>query len=293
MTSVETAYPDSLTVALGAVAVTVAVGAGPRILGYGLPGEQQVLAVLPDAVITHPSIGTYRFLGGHRLWRAPEDPAVTYQPDEVGATTNTAEGRISLLGPADRDGVGKEIIVRQQGDVTEVVHVLRNEGERPVTTAPWAITQFPAGGVAVIPQPAADPEAYLPNRSLVLWPYTDLSAPEVSFREGALEVKATARPGRFKIGWPNRLGWLAYAKDDRLFVKWGPPHDDDFDYPDMGASAQCFRDERFLELETVGPLATLQPGDRVVHREWWTLRALDGASIAEVLASLSAPEGAR
>ena len=35
-----------------------------------------------DVVIDHPGSGIYRFHGGHRLWAAPEVPAITYASDD-------------------------------------------------------------------------------------------------------------------------------------------------------------------------------------------------------------------
>ncbi len=39
----------------------------------------------------------------------------------------------------------------------------------------------------------------------------------------------------------------------------------------MGSSYETFTNERFLELETLGPMRTLQPGDSMDHLEVWTL----------------------
>ena len=49
---------------------------------------------------------------------------------------------------------------------------------------------------------------------------------------------------------------------------------------------ECYRDERFIELETLGPLVALQPGKRAVHREIWALRTAAADSVSEILASL-------
>ena len=74
----------------------------------------------------------------------------------------------------DRAGLLKEISVSATagGDAVVVEHVLTRRG-RPVDVAPWAITQLPLGGTAIVPVDGPDggPQA---NRSLVLWPYTDL-----------------------------------------------------------------------------------------------------------------------
>ncbi len=273
---------------LGPVTVTVARDAGPRVLGYARRGGPDLFARLPGAVIDHPGAGTYAFLGGHRLWVAPEVPAVTYRPDDQPVAVEASGGGVRLTGPPDADGIVKEIAVRQDGELTVVDHVLRHEGGRPLRVAAWAITQLAVGGVAVLPHsPApADPDGVLPNRSVSLWPYTDPA--EVELAASELRIAATARPTRVKVGTQNRRGWLAYSAGGEVFVKWAPLHRDDRAYPDLGSSAECYRDHRFLELETLGPLTDLPPGAELRHREVWRMIPQDGGRLEDLLAGLPA-----
>jgi hypothetical protein len=44
-------------------------------------------------------------------------------------------------------------------------------------------------------------------------------------------------------------------------------------YPDRGTPLQIFLDGDFLELETMGPLENMQPGQTVEHQETWQLFA--------------------
>jgi hypothetical protein len=279
---------ETQTIDLGPVAITVAVNAGPRILGYARHGGPQLFASLPDDVIEHPSIGTYRFLGGHRLWRAPEVPAVTYEPDDGSVDVRVGGDGIELVGPLGTDALVKAIAVTQSGEFTIVDHELRNEGWTPVRCAPWAITQLVPGGTAYLPQQRtpADEDGVLPNRHIALWPYTDVSAPEVTIGQEQVTVEASDRTSKSKVGLPNRLGWIAYALGNELFIKWSPLHRDGELYVDRGVSVECYRDERFIELETLGPLVTLQPGKRAVHREIWMLGAGAADAVPDILASL-------
>ena len=43
------------------------------------------------------------------------------------------------------------------------------------------------------------------------------------------------------------------------------------DYPDFGCSFEMYTDNKFLEMETLGPLATLGQGQSVTHTEHWSL----------------------
>lgn len=282
------ATADRAVVDLGGAEVTVTVTSGPRVLAYRSGGIEAPFAALPDASIEHPAVGRFRFVGGHRLWRAPEDPPVTYRPDESGAGMDAGGGGVTLTSAADGDGVVKEIVIHQRRGATVVDHVLRNTGPAPVTAAPWAITQLAVGGTALLPQATepADADGVAANRWLVLWPYTDLAAPEIVHRRGRIEVTASAAAARCKIGWPNRRGWLGYRLGDVLFVKWAPTYEGAAVYADAGASAQCYRDERFIELETMGPLTEIAPGDAATHREVWTLLDLAGGDLEAVIESL-------
>jgi hypothetical protein len=42
-------------------------------------------------------------------------------------------------------------------------------------------------------------------------------------------------------------------------------------YPDLGAAIQVFVCDDFCELETLGPLRDVAPGDVARHRERWLL----------------------
>jgi hypothetical protein len=269
---------------LGPVEVTVVRSAGPRILGYARPGGPQLFASLPGEVI-HSATGDFAFIGGHRLWRAPEIPAVTYEPDDRPVGIVRSDRGIRVSGPADLDGITKTIEVRQEGPVTVVEHTLTNMGPSPVRCAAWGITQLAPGGTAVLPQPleAADPAGVLPNRTMVFWAYTDPA--DIEFRRSEVRIHGSDA-GRSKVGQPNRRGWMAYALDEEVFVKWSPLHDDALDYADLGASIECYRDHRFLELESLGPLTDLEPGAELRHREAWRLIPLGGRPLDDVLASL-------
>ena len=39
----------------------------------------------------------------------------------------------------------------------------------------------------------------------------------------------------------------------------------------MGSSFEAFTNERFLELETLGPMRVLRPGESMDHLEVWSL----------------------
>lgn len=216
-------------------------------------------------------------------------PAITYTPDhgfdmEVVALPDG----LSITGSMEADGLTKTIRIRQRGRYTVVDHQLDNRGSAPISCAPWAITQLATGGRAILPQTreAADADGVLPNRQLVAWPYTDLSHPEIEFLPEALVIHGSNRPYPTKVGQPNQRGWIAYDMDGEVFVKWAAGNDELAAYVDFGATVQCYRDERFVELETLGPLTTLDPGKQIEHREIWMLAAAADDAVDDFLAGL-------
>jgi hypothetical protein len=176
----------------------------------------------------------------------------------------------------DEGGLRRTIrVALAPGGTVVVDHTVENRGVRIVEAAVWAITQFPPDGVAIVPLAVkpGDPAGVQANRSVVLWPYTDLGAPGVTWTAETATITGSIDSAPFKIGIENRQGWLGYWRNQELFVKWSEPHRGGFEYADRDASAQVYRDGRFIELETLSPLVALEPQQRVDHREVWRLFA--------------------
>ncbi len=259
-----------------ALALWVTRSLGPRILGLAVTGGENLFAVLPDDTVDCPGVGPFSFRGGHRLWVAPEDLRRTYLPDDDPLAFTEIENGLLITQPVEAStGIQKSLTITLPGSDARVVvdHKLLNLNRSPVDLAPWAITQLRPGGVAVLPQATALADEYglLPNRHLVLWPYTRLDSPHITWGDRYLLVQATMQEGALKIGFPNPDGWLAYAVDDTLFVKQAA-YQPDATYYDRGSSSECYCNPRFLELETLGPRTRLAPGESVSHRETWMVR---------------------
>jgi hypothetical protein len=55
----------------------------------------------------------------------------------------------------------------------------------------------------------------------------------------------------------------------------------------MGTNAQIYCDEVSIEIESLGPLVRLGPGDSVTHEERWELREIgEGTDVAGIAATL-------
>ncbi len=232
-----------------------------------------LLQELPDARWETPQ-GAYYPRGGHRLWASPEAPGWSYAPEEAPIEVELLTYGVRLRQPPEAAaGLLPEIEVTfdPQRPRLTLRHRLQNAGSNPVELAPWAITVLPPGGMAFIPQAAARPETtrLLPERRLIMWPYTRSDDPRLRLGDGWITVDSRP-PGRFKIGCLNPQGWLAYLRAQTLFVKRFAPLAE-APFPDFGCNCEVYCDPHGLELETVAPLAVLPPGGFAEHTEIWEI----------------------
>lgn len=261
--------PALVYVEIGPYSLSVATGFGPRVVSLRWHEGLELFAQLADDIaIPYPGSGTYTFHGGHRLWAAPEIPAITYAPDDHPCAVTTGDQGVAIRAPVDHAGLGKDVTIGLEGDRLLVDHRLENGGFRPIPVAAWGITQFPLSGVAIIPTgTGAIDDPFQAGSSLVLWSYTNLADPRLSWRERAAVVEA--RPGpRFKIGSGPDPGRIGYWIDNQLFTKEIEPAGAGT-YADRGAVGQVFVDDSFCELESLGPVVSLEPGSSLSHREVW------------------------
>jgi hypothetical protein len=244
-----------------------------RIMGLVPAGKPNLLADISHIPPIATPYGDFHFRGGHRLWHAPEAMPRTYSPD-IGEMTITdlPDGVILETQTEPGTGIRKRIEIRLAADKPSatLTHTLINDGLWPVELAPWAITQFRLGGTVILPMPVgnADPAGLLHNRQFSLWPYARINDPRLKLDDRFILFKADALLPPFKIGYFNSFGWIAYWVDDVLFrktfdVRAGLPH------PDNNCNAEMYCGNQFVELESLAPLGTLNPGNSVNHVETW------------------------
>ena len=262
---------DCVSLSNGIIRLLVTRLIGPRILSFGFEGGANLFASLPDFTTDRPGMGTFHFHGGHRLWHSPEDPSRTYMPDNLPLEITTTDKGLLVTQPTEpHTGLQKslEICLIEDSARVTITHRLTNYGTADSSLAPWAITMFATGGTAILPQSKRE-TGVLPNRSLTLWPYTNISNPNVVWGDDLILVHAKM-PTAFKIGFPNPRGWLAYWLDGTLFVKHAE-FDPEARYYDFGSSSECYCNGQFLELETLAPIRSIKAGETATHIETWEL----------------------
>ena len=249
----------------------VTLDVGPRVISYcHLPGGKNVLKTSAEELGTG---GEDHFVGrgGHRLWLAPENER-TYLPDNVPVTSELLPDGVRLESFAG--AIKKELTITLAAETSAVTlaHRATNTGTEPTTLATWGITVMEPGGLEIIPRPplGEHPRDLLPNRMLVLWPYTDTSDDRWRWGREFITLRQTAHTPPTKLGLRHRTGWVGYLMRSALFIKT-VHFEEGASYPDFGCNFETFSNAQMLELETLSPLRTLAPGESAGHTEAWRL----------------------
>ncbi|MFP4056952.1 MAG: hypothetical protein ACLF0G_08790 [Candidatus Brocadiia bacterium] len=283
--------PNCQRLSNGTVEVVVATDIGPRILRYAFTGQDNILGECPQTAV-QTDLGEWKPWGGHRLWHAPEAIPRSYVPDNAPVELHPeGDNAVRLRQPVEEPtGIQKEITVALDAQGTRLVvrHRLTNQGLWRVSLAPWALTIMNGGGAVVLPQePYRSHDDYLlPARPMVLWHYTDLTDPRFALGSKLLQLRTDARLEEpQKIGIANKQGWAAYLRDATLFVKRFP-YQPAASYPDYGCNCETYTAGDFVELETLGPMTSLEQGESVEYTErWYLFQDVEGGENEEALAA--------
>jgi len=264
----------------GTAELLVLADVGPRVIWYGMRGgENQLHEVEEDA--GRKGSMEFRLYGGHRLWAAPEIER-TYFPDNVAVTVSQKGNSARFTAPREDMQPGTnlqkemEIELGPKGTEVRLTHRITNHDQDATELAVWAPTMMRAGGRAILPLPARHPmdkDHLLPVGVFGVWSYTDFADERWKLGTEFVQLaQAKHRAGRFREqmgGIFNPAGWGAHFRRGTLFVKRASVIAG-ARYPDGGCNFELFTNPDFLELETLGPLVELKPGEMAEHVErWW------------------------
>jgi hypothetical protein len=193
-----------------------------------------------------------------------------------------ADGWLTVEKPLGPTRIGRAISMRFEGEVLALAHRVTNHSDQPIVCAPWCLTVMAAGGECVFPMPPSKPhaEALLPAAPLVLWHYTDMTDSRWTWGRRLIRLRQTDSPTPQKVGAWLSQGWAAYLNHGNVFLKTfdvGYPGS----LPDFGCNFETFTRHDMLEVESLGSLAALPPGESAVHNERWSLAPAPSLSADE------------
>jgi hypothetical protein len=261
-------------------------GTGPRIAWFGATGGESLLfwdeAQPPFYKRAMPG-GTWNLRGGHRVWTArmgADEDDTTYRPDELPGTCEVRGDGFTVSGGKDPEtNTRRSISVRVVADDRlEVVNAIVNEGDMLFGCGLWALT---------CTRPDADTRYAIPLGDGGPWDTATITVFRCwaghgtnSFREEQFELTddayvLTPRGRETKRMVQSPAGTIAMIdrrRDVTFAIRSDEPRPDAV-YPAGANLAMYVGPENFMvEMETMGPYATLKPGRRLEHRQVWTLR---------------------
>ena len=268
---------EALKLATRSLELVVTTSVGPRVVSFRSLGGRKKNAFIempPD----EPRANGMLLRGGHRLWHAPEDLARTYQPDDEPVAVRLLPKGVVLTQPIEqRTGLVKAIAIELTGERTvRLTHTLTNRGLWPIECAPWGLTMLRPGGYGVVPLLPKGSHAagdLLPSYAFVPWTYTDFSMPTWDLHRDFVGIDVPKATEAQKLGITNYPGWSAYWNEGATFVKHAAIVAG-ARYPDFGSAFEVFTNGNVIELETLGVLGSIAPGQSTTHVEHWTM--IDG-----------------
>ena len=268
-------WPNCYRVSNGEVELVVTADVGPRIIRYGYVGGQNLFVELEED-LGRTGDENWRLYGGSRLWVAPEDAVYSYGADNDPVEIEVSARGLSAQAPVEKGtGVQKRIEVElaDEGTQARVRYVLANRTVWPLRIATWVLTMMNRGGIGIttLPPRGTHPEVLAPTNPLIVFAFTNMSDPRWTWMEKYVALRqdpANSDPEKIGLFNPRTRG--AYLLNGELFVKKFEAEAGE-EYPDMGSSFEAFTNERFLELETLGPMRVLRPGESMDHLEVWSL----------------------
>ncbi len=276
-------WKNTYRITNGTVELLVVTDVGPRILSYRFTGGRNIFKESENQW-GKSGERTWQGRGGHRLWVAPEKVPDTYALDNAPVGAEVRSDTLVVTEAAEKEtGMRKRMVIRMAptGTGVTIVHEITNQSGKPRLMAPWALTQMAPGGVGILGFPArpSHRESLAPTNPLTMWGYTDFTDPRWKILKKYLILRqdptvASAQKG----GVFNPATFAAYLLGTDLFIK-RTQADASKTYPDFGCSVEAYADAGIEELETLGPMVTLEPDATVQHTETWSLH--QGVSVPQ------------
>jgi len=279
-------WPNTYVLRNEALEVRVVTDVGPRIISLARTDGENIFHVRQNEA-GKKGESEWVLRGGWRLWVAPERKETTYVPDNQPCTVKvTGRDTIEVTAPPQPEaGIQKIVEVRIVPGKLRVRlrSRIRNISSVPREYAPWSLAVMRPGGRALIPVDEGPVDAFDAVRSYILWSYARFDDPRYRWGSQLIQVDhRQVRPGQpwpgsqrrrdeSKIGTDSKQGWAAYAWRDLLFLQRFP-FVPGATYPDSGATIEVYSNAEYVELEHLGPLARIEPGQEIVFPEdWWLI----------------------
>ena len=249
---------------VGSLSMTIDAQKGGKILSLK-HGDAEIISQLrwPE------SFGSTFWTSPQKEWNWPPVPEFDKQPytvEQKGDTLVLTSGVSEKL----QCSVGKVFAVDPADNAIVITYSIKNESDVARKVAPWEITRVANDGVIFFDAPTDG--------------ITPAGLMNFEGKYGAAWYKADEAPQNRKINADGH-GWLAYCAKGLLLVKQFDDLEASQPAPDE-AEIQVYVNQRktYIELESQGAYATLQPGEQLSWTvRWYLLPVAESAEPSETL----------
>lgn len=259
----------------GDIQIGIALDYGIRVRHLSIKGMDNLYYEQPaDFSDGFGSADTWKLRGGHRLWLTPECDD-SYYPDDAPVSYTLKEDGVLIVQDVEPPlGIQKtlEITFRPDGTVY-LLHHFYNRNDHPIRGASWGVNSLDASGEIEFRYAGGKKGDFYPGTVLALWGQTSLADPRLTFYPDRIHAKYMPISDYFKLGvyCPDGVATLE-SKGQRLTMGFGVP--DIRTLPDQGCNFELYMHKMFLEMESLGSVTEIGPGESASHWESWKLERI-------------------
>ena len=220
--------------------------AGKRSTGYTAPSAGIACGTPPRSM----GVRTYR-MTGRSVSSASRMGCELLQDVELPTGIRKSDARAAFAGP------------RSPGD-HPYPDQLRDVGHRAGALGHHPVPTGRGGGSAAAGASRPGPDTNWPTRPLVFWPYARLDEPRLHLEAGRILLDGHPAMPIFKVGCFCREGWVRYTRNGVSLTRRFTPQPS-LPHTDLGCNVELFVSDQTIEMEILGPLAHLEPGQSCQH----------------------------
>lgn len=275
-------YPNCIELTNATTRVVLGHWTGGRVLIYERQGKNVLYLSDKEASWNGKSQNPTKEITAGRLDIGPEllskrGPTIWSGHWEAEVTGPRAARLTSAVDPQSGFRITRDFCLDENTSRLTITQVVENAGEEITKHGFWCRAFAQHGGVAIVPiTPTSSryPNFYTMGEDLLR--VNQKPADPMVRREGNFII-VDGPPAFPKLGFDSAAGWIAYqTRQDQLFVQRFPVYPDRVYAEVTGMTLSVWHPQKervpACEIEPIGPMETLKPGERASFSiQWWLL----------------------